>query len=465
MKGARIGNGISNIPCRYLTKTMKLLRYFTMLSVIVAILLQGQLFAKAQTAKSEVTVWLDATGDNASTAKCQTDNLVTPFNDQSKTTVLKAQLLPNSWDATRTALAGGGAPDIISTPGPSFAYEFAKAGYLAPLDDIAAQNNWSKTFAPWALNLGKVDGKLYTIPAEVETMELYYNKTLFAAKGWTAPKTMDELVALAKKIKAAGIIPFAHANAEWRAANEWFVTSMLNNVAGPQKVYDALSGKVKWDDPDFVKALDILTQWQTDGYFMGGLDRYYTATFNESHAALGDGKAAMNIEGTWFLSTIANFFGDAAKNKNDWDWVPVPSTTGDAIYPLGIGSTWSINSKAKDVKAAGEFINYMFSPDTQARLLVKCGLAPAGVKLSADSLKDLDPRAAAMRVALNDAAAKGSYGYTTWTFWPPKSDTYIYETIEKVWAGSMTSTEYLQGLQKVFDTELKAGNIPPLPTR
>src|SRR5258708_1756243 len=219
MKGACIGNGISNIPCRYGTKTMKLLRYFTLLSVLVAISFQGQFFAKAQAAKSEVTVWLDATGDVAVTAKCQTDNLVTPFNDQSKTTVLKAQLLPNSWDATRTALAGGGAPDIITTPGPSFAYEFAKAGYLAALDDIAAQNNWSTTFAPWALNLGKVDGKLYTIPAEVETMELYYNKTVFAANGWTAPKTMDELVALATKIKAAGILSFAPPNTYSVAAN------------------------------------------------------------------------------------------------------------------------------------------------------------------------------------------------------------------------------------------------------
>jgi len=444
---------------------MKTIKPVFLLIVLAALVFPGYSATLAQGSKTAVSIWLDSTGDSANVAQCISDNLVKAFNDQITTVEVKAQLLPNSWDATRTALAGGGAPDIVSTPGPSFAYEFAKAGYFAPLDDIATQYGWPNSFSPWALNLGKVDGKLYAVPAEVETMELYYNKTLFQANGWTAPKTMDDLVALVKKIKAAGIIPFAHANSEWRAANEWFVTSMLNNVAGPDKVYQALSGKLKWDDPAFVNALDILTNWQKDGDFMGGLDRYYTATFNETHTAFGDGKAAMNIEGSWFLSSIDTFFGDKANNKNEWDWVPVPSSSGDAIYPLGIGSTWSINAKAGNVKASGEFLSYMFSPDTQARLMIKCGMAPAGVKLSADSLKALDPRAIAMRVALNDAAAKGNYGYTTWTFWPPKSDTYIYETIEKVWAGSMTATEYLQGLQKTFDAELKAGNTPPLPTR
>ena len=261
------------------------------------------------------------------------------------------------------------------------------------------------------------------------------------------PTTMDELVKLAADIKAAGIIPFAHANAEWRPADEWFVTSFLNNIAGPDKVYQALKGDLDWDNPDFENALDILNKFQADGDFMGGLDRYYTATFNESHTALGDGSAAMNIEGSWFLASVSTFFGDAAGNTNDWDWVPVPSTTGDAIYPLGIGSTWSINAATEHPDESGEFLNYLFSGDTQAKILTSCGVAPAPVKLDPAALTSLDPRDARLRTALNDAAAKNNYGYTTWTFWPPKSDTYIYEQIEKVWAGSLTTKDYLAGLQ------------------
>ena len=60
---------------------------------------------------------------------------------------------------------------------------------------------------------------------------------------------------------------------------------------------------------------------------------------------------------------------------------------------------------------------------------------------------------------------QGRYGYTTWTFWPPKSDVYIYEEIEKVWAGDMTPEEYLLGLDELFAQELQAGEIPPIPDR
>ena len=48
---------------------------------------------------------------------------------------------------------------------------------------------------------------------------------------------------------------------------------------------------------------------------------------------------------------------------------------------------------------------------------------------------------------------------------PPKSDVYIYEEIEKVWSGDMTPEQYLQGLDDLFQTELKAGDIPPIPAR
>ncbi len=52
---------------------------------------------------------------------------------------------------------------------------------------------------------------------------------------------MDELHALSEIIDAAGVIPFGHANADWRPANEWYVGEYLNHVAGPDKMYQALT--------------------------------------------------------------------------------------------------------------------------------------------------------------------------------------------------------------------------------
>lgn len=420
--------------------------------------------AAAPAEKSIVTYWYDPSF-NAEQTACFVKEVVDTFNAQSKLATVETTAQANNWDATRTALAGGGGPDVVTTPGPSFAFELAQAGQLVSLDDFAKQFGWSEIFVPWALDLGKVDGVLYSIPAEQESLVLYYNKTLFDEKGWQPPKTIDELMALSEKIAAEGIIPFAHANAEWRPANEWFVGEMLNHGAGPQKVYEALVGKRAWNDPDFVTALETLNTMQQKGWFMGGLDRYYTTPGDEAGAAFGDGKAAMKIEGTWFLGEIDNFFGEAAGNKNEWDWTPMPSSSGEAIYDLGIGSTYSINKNTPRPEAVAEFITYLFSPETQARLVVKCNYGSAPVRLKADALTGIDPRRARVFGALAEASVANNYGYTTWTFWPPKSDTYIYEEIEKVWAGDMTSQEYLEGLQKLFDEELKAGSIPPIPAR
>ena len=77
----------------------------------------------------------------------------------------------------------------------------------------------------------------------------------------------------------------------------------------------------------------------------------------------------------------------------------------------------------------------------------------------------IDPRIAKAFADFAEASNAGGFGYTTWTFWPPKSDVYIYEEIERVWDGQITALEYLEGLNAVFSEELAEGNIPPLPAR
>jgi len=414
---------------------------------------------------TEVSFWLDTTG-GAEGAECRVENAVDPFNALGNGVTVKATLQANNWDATRTSLAGGAGPDVIGTPGPSFAMQLALAGQLAPLDDYVNQFGWNDQFAKGSLNLGMANGKLYSIPSEIETLVLYYNKTLFEQNGWEPPKTLDELTALAEQIDAAGVIPFAHANAEWRPANEWFVGEFLNHSAGgPQKVYDALVGKGSWTDPDLVAAIESLNQMQQKGWFSGGLDRYYTLTEAEAGSMLGSGEAAMKIEGTWFLENVDDYFGEAAGNENEWGWVPMPSVSGEPIFDLGIGQTYSVNANSKNPAGTAQFLDFYYSPETQARLLANCGVVPAAVNLEGQDLSAVNPGLTEILAALNKAFAANNYGYTTWTFWPPESETYLIEQVEKVWAGEMTAEEYLQGHQEVFDKEREAGAVPPIPER
>ncbi len=425
--------------------------------------LAGSIGAPAKTAAQDaptITFWFDTTG-GPETAQCLIENVIGPYNEQGGTQV-DATMQPNGWDATRTALAGGAGPDVVVTPGPTYVFELAQAGQVLALDEMAAAQGWDQTVLPWALDLGKVDGTLYSIPHEIESLVLYYNTTVFEEHGWTPPNTMDELMTLSQTIADAGVTPFAHGNMEWRPANEWFVGEFLNQVGTPQKVYEALTGAAQWTDPVFVDAMNKLNEMQQNGWFMGGLDRYYTSGSADTASAFAYGDAAMKIEGTWFFSDAMSFTAEAG---TDWKWVPVPSADGTDYFDLGIGSTYSINKNSANADAVAEFFTYYFSPETPAVAVSVCGMSPAPVDIPTDLLADIDPRQAAMIDGISEASASGNYGYTTWTFFPPKTGVYLIENIEKVWAGDMTVEEYLSGMQAVFDPELAAGDVPPIPAR
>jgi raffinose/stachyose/melibiose transport system substrate-binding protein len=79
-----------------------------------------------------------------------------------------------------------------------------------------------------------------------------------------------------------------------------------------------------------------------------------------------------------------------------------------------------------------------------------------------DFPSNIDPRIKDQMISLSEATSQGNFGYTTWTFWPPASDTYIYEEMEKVLTGDITPAEYTTGLDEIFKKELKEGKVPPI---
>lgn len=112
-----------------------------------------------------------------------------------------------SWDDIRpklvTALVAGTAPADVSEFDWSWTGQFAAAGWFLPLNDVIDADTVkdigvSKIFT--------VDGKLLGIPYSNDFRVMLVNKKHFADAGVTAmPKTLDELVAAAKKIKEKGI--------------------------------------------------------------------------------------------------------------------------------------------------------------------------------------------------------------------------------------------------------------------
>ena len=431
-------------------KTLKIL-FIALLALMIPL---GSVGAQDVTT---VSMWFN----EGSSLDCR-GPIMEEFNDIDSSIQLQIVPQANAWDVTRTAVAGGGGPDVVRTPGPSFVYEMAQAGLILPMDAFADEMGWNDIFFDWALDLGLVDGQLYSLPDDLETLMLYYNVDVFEANGWTPPDTMDDLNALAEEIVAAGLTVFSHGNASWRPTNEHFVGEYMTQVAGPHNVYKALSGEIPWTDESMVEAMELLDAHMQAGWYGGGVDLYFTNDGVYRRTSLAEGSAAMNIEGSWAIRGTVDYFGESGQT---WDWVPVPSHDGTDYYTIGMGNTSSINANSPHPEAAAQFLTWYFSPATQGKMLTSCLKGPAPVAIGEDVMGELDPRIARVYAELAEASANDRYGYTTWTFWPPKSDVYIYEEIERVWTGEITAMDYLEGLDELFAEELEAGDIPPVPTR
>jgi raffinose/stachyose/melibiose transport system substrate-binding protein len=380
-------------------------------------------------------------------------------------TVLTVKQIATLDNLTQTAVGSGKGPDVLSITSPSEALNYQHAGNLLPLDAYADKFGWSNTFLPWALNAGRIGGKLYSLPSSYETMAIFYNPATFSANGWTPPTTRAEFEAICTDAAAKGIMPVGAGNADWQAATEWHVTWAWNTYAGPQALYEALTGKRSWTDPAFVDAIAMLKGWFDKGWFGGSTDNYFTNKFANLYQKLAAGKAAMMVSGSWSFTEIPPYFGSAAGNTATWDWAPLPSmNTGvpAGVFPLSVGNSLSINKDCKNPDAAADFLNYLTTdPSRQLAALAAVGQEPTPIKVaSSDFPANVDPRMKRQYVELTSTA---NYGYTTWTFWPAKTDTYINTAINKVLTGQLSPQAYCAGIDSQFQAEFKTGAVPRVP--
>ena len=93
---------------------------------------------------------------------------------------------------------------------------FAAQGLAGDISDVWSDMS-GMSEAMKAASTGE-DGKQYFVPLTTYPWGLFYRKSVWQEKGYEEPKTLDELVALAKKMQGDGLIPIAFADKDgWPA--------------------------------------------------------------------------------------------------------------------------------------------------------------------------------------------------------------------------------------------------------
>jgi raffinose/stachyose/melibiose transport system substrate-binding protein len=418
----------------------------------------------AQEGRKVVTFWFGQANSDGQAAL--RNDLVEAFNASQDKYRLQLEVKGAAVNnLLKVALVAGNGPDIVQTSGPAYLTAIANAGQVLPLNEFADRFKWKERFLPALLNTGVYGDKLYALPRDYESMHLFYNKEVFKQNGWKLPTNRAEFEQIADAALAKGIIPFGAGNADWKGVNEWLMTVFFNNIAGPDNVRKALSGDMPWTAAPFVEAVELSKAWYRKGYFG---KNYFSLTIEQSFLQVVSGKAAMAFNGTWSFGTKS--YG-LSKPDTVMDIVPIPGLSPAVTSPLvhlACGATLSIAKNSQNAEGAAAVFEFMLSRSFYQNMNRDWpGKWALPVKdLSPELLQGIGyPLFEKTITGLHEAFSKGQYGFTTWTFWPNATNSYVMEGIEQVWLNRISTGDYLNHIQTVFSQEFREGKVPPLPPR
>jgi len=366
-----------------------------------------------------------------------------------------------------TALAANQGPDIVYGSGPAFVMPLVEAGKLEPMDDYAEQYGWKERILQPYYESGTVNGKLYSLVNGVATMGVFYNKKVLADNGWDVPTTIEDLEAIMDEAMAKGMYASVTGNKGWKPVNENYASLFLTHVAGPEAVYKALTGQIKWNSPEFKEAFAKSKEWWDRGY-LGGHD-YPNLNFSESLQLLSDERSPFFIGPSIAFQWAASFF--TGEKEQNLGFIPFPATeqVPETTYTLGAACTLSINAnKSQERKdEAAKIIDMMMTPEFMQEMTAAWpGYWGTPLKdlssVDTTGMGHLSKSFVQVAQSVAEAVNAGNFGYYSNVFFPAATQQHIVN-IENIWYGVVSVEQYLQEMDKEFEVEFNKGLVPPIP--
>ena len=265
-----------------------------------------------------------------------------------------------------TAVQSGNPPDV-STVDQIWVAAFAKAGAIAPLDDLAKSAGiQSAAFFPGAWASARYDGTLWGIPFNVDAWSFsFYDAAPFKAAGVDPQSlaTWDGMKAAGAKLTDAakgryGLGLFAHKGEDTVVVLDSFIFSNGGQVLDEH-------GKCALTAPPAVAALR----------YVASLAPY--APKGIANASSGD------MRELFLNGTLAVEFWPAleqptlAKSKLDWDFAAGTAPAGHAAVGTFGGWNLVVYKSTQHQDAAWKFIRFLTRPDVNGDVV---DLVPANVE-------------------------------------------------------------------------------------
>jgi multiple sugar transport system substrate-binding protein len=260
---------------------------------------------------------------------------------------------------------------------------FASQGLAGDISDVWSKlTGFSDAFKKAATG---DDGKQYLVPMYNYPWAVFYRPSLWQAKGYQVPKTLDAMVTLAKQMQKDGLVPIAFADKDgWPAMGTFDILNLRIN--GYQFHVDLMAGKKTWNGPEVKKVFDTWTSL---------LPYHQTAslgrTWQEAAQSLQQKKSGMYL--------LGSFVSQQVDQGKDLDFFPFPEIDpaigSDALDAPIDGLMMA--AKPKNSAAAKAFLAYAGTPAAED-IYGKTDPSDVEANSGADATKynDLQKKAAAL---------------------------------------------------------------------
>lgn len=280
-----------------------------------------------------------------------------------KDTGIHVDLQTLSWDDIRpklvTALIAGTSPADVVEFDWSWTGQFSAADWFMPLNDVIDQATVDDIKGT---SIFTINGKILAIPYTNDFRTMLVNKKHFEDAGITEmPKTLDELVADAKKIKEAGITEYPIGlplSATEGASTSWY---LLTKAFGGDLFDDDFKPLFTTQASAGYKALAFEIQLLKEGLVDPASTGLRDSQINDSMFA--QGQTSIMISGEPGRLGQMN---DPAQSSiaGDAEAILVPTVSG-TTRSYGLLEGLAIPKVAEHKEAAAEFIRWFTSKDQQ----------------------------------------------------------------------------------------------------
>lgn len=344
-----------------------------------------------------------------------------------------------------TALAAGRGPDVIHVRAYGGLEQFARAGYLMPLDRQTVPELANFTAEALASETLRSDNRVYAVPFASQTLGVFYNRDIFQRLNIQPPQTWEQFIAACRAIKAANLVPVANGTATaWMT--EVLTSVFTGSFLGPQFAADVVAGRATFEDPRYVAALGKMLELREclpNGFT--GVD------YPTSQQLFLSGRAAMFAGGSF---EISNFRRQNANLPMEFIAPPAPAAGQPGLVSLFFDGGYAVNARTGNRDDALKLVRFMATPEFGNRLTALLGnISPIrGVQVQ-------DPMLA--RVAqLN----QNSWPYIMAVYFrydSPTGSELLQGAVQRMMAGNATpqqvGTEVTQGIARYYQPFQRRG--------